>query len=125
MNLRTLVLAAVATGTMLPSSTDAADVKKGKMVYRKCVACHSIKKGARHKIGPNLFGIVGRPSGKAPKYTYSKAIRLANLIWDEATLNNFIKNPKKLIKKTKMSFAGIRNDNQRANLIEYLKTLTD
>ena len=125
MNLRTLVLAAVATGTMLPSSTDAADVKKGKMVYRKCVACHSIKKGARHKIGPNLFGIVDSPSGNALGYTYSKAMKMANLTWDEATLDVFIKKPKKLIKKTKMSFAGIRKNDQRANLIAYLKTLTD
>ena len=125
MNLRTLVLAAVATGTMLPSGADAADVKKGKMVYRKCVACHSIKKGARHKIGPNLFGIVGSPSGNALDYTYSKAMKMANLTWDEATLNIFIKKPKKLIKKTKMSFAGIRKNEQRANLIAYLKTLTD
>ena len=125
MNLRTLVLAAVATGTMLPSSTDAADVKKGKMVYRKCVACHSIKKGARHKIGPNLFGIVDSPSGNALGYTYSKAMKMANLTWDEATLDMFIKKPKKLIRKTKMSFAGIRKNEQRANLIAYLKTLTD
>ena len=125
MNLRTLVLAAVATGTMLPSITDAADVKKGKKVYRKCVACHSIKKGARHKIGPNLFGIVDSPSGNALGYTYSKAMKMANLTWDEATLDMFIKKPKKLIKKTKMSFAGIRKNEQRANLIAYLKTLTD
>ena len=125
MNLRTLVLAAVATGTMLPSSTDAADVKKGKKVFRKCVACHSIKKGARHKIGPNLFGIVGSPSGNTLGYTYSKAMKMANLTWDEATLDVFIKKPKKLIKKTKMSFAGIRKNDQRANLIAYLKTLTD
>ena len=65
MNLRALVLAAAATGAMLSSGAEAADVKKGKKVYRKCVACHSIKKGARHKIGPNLFGIVGSPSGTA------------------------------------------------------------
>ena len=125
MKLSTLVFAATAFGIIFSSNADAADAKEGKKVFRKCVACHSITKGARHKIGPNLFGIVGRPSGKAPKYTYSKAIRSANLIWDEVTLNDFIRKPKKLIKKTKMSFSGIRNDNQRANLIEYLKTLTD
>ena len=125
MNLRTLVLAAVATGTMLTGGADAVDVKKGEKVYRKCVACHSIKKGARHKIGPNLFGIVDSPSGNALDYTYSKAMKMANLTWDEGTLNKFIKNPKKLIKKTKMSFAGIRKHDQRANLIAYLKTLAD
>ena len=125
MNLRTLVLAAVATGTMLPSGADAADVKKGKKVYRKCVACHSIKKGARHKIGPNLFGIVGSRSGNALGYTYSKAMKMAKLTWDEATLDAFIKKPKKLIKKTKMSFPGIRSYEQRANLIAFLKTLAD
>ena len=110
---------------MISSGADAADVKKGKKVYRKCVACHSIKKGARHKIGPNLFGIVGSRSGNALGYTYSKAMKMANLTWDEATLDVFIKKPKKLIKKTKMSFAGIRTHDQRANLIAYLKTLTD
>ena len=125
MNLRALVLAAAATGTMLSSGATAADAKKGKKVYRKCIACHSIKKGAPHKIGPNLFGIVGSPSGNALGYTYSKAMKMANLTWDEATLDVFIKKPKKLIKKTKMSFVGIRKNDQRANLIAYLKTLTD
>ena len=125
MKLSALFFAATAFGIIFSSSADAANAKKGEKTFRKCVACHSITKGARHKIGPNLFGIVGRPSGKALKYTYSKAIRSENLVWDESTLNDFIKNPKKLIEKTKMSFAGIRNDNQRANLIEYLKTLTD
>ena len=125
MNLRALALAVAATGTMLSSGATAADVKKGKKVYRKCVACHSIKKGARHKIGPNLFGIVDSPSGNALGYTYSKAMKMANLTWDETTLERFIKNPKKLIKKTKMSFPGIRSYEQRANLIAYLKTLAD
>ena len=125
MNLRTLVLAAVATGAMLPGGADAVDVKMGKNVFRKCVACQSIKKGARHKIGPNLFGIVDSPSGNALGYTYSKAMKMANMTWDEGTLDRFIKNPKKLIKKTKMSFAGIRSNEQRADLIAYLKPLAD
>ena len=125
MVLRTMVLAAVSSGFILSCGADAADVKKGKKVFRKCVACHSVEKGARHKVGPNLFGIVGSPSGKAPGYTYSKAMNTANLNWNEAALDLFIKKPKNMIKKTKMSFAGIRKDDQRANLIAYLKTLTD
>ena len=125
MKLSALFFAATAFGIIFSSSADAANVTKGKKVFRKCVACHSITKGARHKIGPNLFGIVGSPSGNALDYTYSKAMKMANLTWDEATLNTFIKKPKKLIKKTKMSFAGIRKNEQRANLIAYLKTLTD
>ncbi len=125
MNFRTLVFAATACGIMFSFSSDAADAKKGKKVFRKCVACHSITKGARHKVGPNLFGIFGRSSGKAPRYTYSKAMKSENLIWDEETLHAFVKNPKKVVKKTKMSFAGLRNDGQRADLIAYLKTQSD
>ena len=126
MKTRPLVTAAtVIVAISMADMASAANAKKGKKQFRKCVACHTVKRDGKHKIGPNLFNIVGRPAGKAEGYNYSKAMRASNLTWDAATLDAFIKKPRSVIKKTKMSFAGIKQDNRRAQLIAYLKTFTE
>lgn len=99
---------------------------KGEKVFKKCKACHTVDEGGKNKVGPNLFGIVGKAAGGVEGFKYSKALMEAaegGLVWDEANLDAFLKKPKKFLKKTKMSFGGIKKDEQRANLIEYLKTL--
>lgn len=98
------------------------DAGKGEKVFKKCKACHTIEQGGKNKIGPNLFGIVGKKSGSAEGYKYSKAMENADLTWDEATLNEYLKKPKALVKGTKMSFAGLKKESDRDNLIAYLKT---
>ncbi|MCC3306498.1 c-type cytochrome [Sneathiella sp. HT1-7] len=98
------------------------DAAKGEKVFKKCKACHTIEQGGKNKIGPNLFGIVGKKSGSAEGYKYSKAMENADLTWDEATLNEYLKKPKALVKGTKMSFAGLKKESDRDNLIAYLKT---
>ncbi len=100
----------------------AGDAAKGKKVFKKCKACHSIKAGKK-KVGPSMFGVVGRKAGTAQGYRFSKAMKGSGLTWDEATLDKFLKKPKKVVKKTKMGFAGLKKDNQRADVIAYLKTL--
>ena len=100
----------------------AGDAAKCRKVFKKCKACHSIKAGKK-KVGPSMFGVVGRKAGTAQGYRFSKAMKGSGLTWDEATLDKFLKKPKKVVKKTKMGFAGLKKDNQRADVIAYLKTL--
>ena len=99
------------------------DAVKGQKVFKKCKACHTVNEGGKKLIGPNLFGIVGKKSAQMEGFKYSKAMTASGLTWDEATLDTFLKKPKAMIKKTKMTLAGLKKDKQRANVIAYLKTL--
>lgn len=98
----------------------AADIEAGKKVFRKCKACHSLKEGTK-KVGPSLFGIIGSKSGQMKGYKYSKAMKNADITWDEATLDKYLAKPKDLIKGTKMIFPGLKKAQDRENLIAYLK----
>ena len=120
-----LILSALVMATVSFSSVSFAegDAVKGKKVFKKCKACHSVNDGGKNLVGPNLFGIVGSKSAQKAGYKYSKAMIASGLTWDEATLETFLAKPKALVKKTKMTFAGLKKDKQRANVIAYLKTL--
>ena len=124
MNKAKFFAVALASAMALTSATAiaAGDTAKGKKVFKKCKACHAIKAGKR-KVGPSMFGIVGKKAGTTKGYKFSKAMKNSGLTWDEATLDKFLKKPKKLVKKTKMSFGGLKKDSQRADVIAYLKTL--
>ncbi|MEM7237356.1 MAG: cytochrome c family protein [Pseudomonadota bacterium] len=114
-------IALVATGSI----AEAADVKKGAKVFRKCKACHKIEDG-KNAVGPHLFGIVGRPVAGVDGYKYSKAMTGhadGGTIWDPAELDAYLTNPKKYVKGTKMSFGGLKKDADRANVIAYLETI--
>ena len=102
-------------------SAEAGDEKKGAKVFKKCKACHTIKEGGKNKAGPNLYGIVGRKAAQVKGYKYSKAMKASDVTWDEATLDKFLTKPKKMMKKTKMAFSGLKKEKQRADLIAYLK----
>ncbi len=99
------------------------DAAKGAKVFKKCKACHTVNDGGKNLVGPNLFGIVGMKAAQVKGYKYSKAMKASGLTWDEATLDTYLKKPKALVKKTKMTFIGLKKDKQRANVIAYLKTL--
>ena len=99
----------------------AGDAAAGEKVFKKCKTCHSFDPGKR-KLGPHLKGVVGRKAGSVEGFKYSKAMAGSDITWDEASLDGFLKKPKKFLKGTKMSFGGLKKDEQRADLIAYLKT---
>jgi len=102
----------------------AGDAAKGEKVFKKCAACHSVA-DKTNKVGPYLTGVVGRPVATAEGYAYSedmKAFGATGKVWDEATLNTYLENPKAVVAKTKMAFAGLKKQDERDDLIAYLMT---
>jgi len=104
------------------ASTSAAE---GAKVFKKCSACHSIAEGGANKIGPALWGVLGRPAGSVPGYKYSKAMAEYGKNWSFEEMNGFLIKPKGWIKGTKMSFAGLRSAKDRASVILYLNSFSD
>ena len=99
------------------ASTSAAE---GAKVFKKCAACHSIAEGGGNKIGPALWGVLGRQSGSVPDYKYSKAMAAYGKNWSFEEMNGFLIKPKDWIKGTKMSFAGLKKAKERAAVILYM-----
>jgi cytochrome c len=117
------VAAAFTVAALLAPSAQAADPEAGARVFKsQCSACHVVDVG-KNKIGPSLFGIVGRISGKVEGFKYSTANKNAALTWDEATLNKYLTTPREVVPGTIMTYAGLKNETQRADLIAYLSTL--
>lgn len=104
------------------SALAAGDAEAGAVVFKKCALCHSNEAG-KTKIGPSLFGVVGRHSASLPGYNYSEAMKSADKTWDEATLNVYLTSPKALVPGTKMTFPGLPDETDRLNVIAYLATL--
>ena len=98
---------------------------EGAKVFKKCAACHSIKEGGANKIGPALWGVLGRTAGSVPGYKYSKALAAHGKNWSFEEMNGFLIKPKDWIKGTKMSFAGLKNVKDRAAVILYMNENTD
>ena len=101
------------------------DVVNGEKIFKKCVACHSINKGGKNKIGPALYNVVGRVVGGLDNYKYSKALASYGKEWTFAELNGFLKKPSSYLKGTKMSYAGLRKEIDRASVIKYLNQNSD
>ena len=104
-------------GTVLPT----ADVAKGHDISHKCEQCHDLSNGGPNKIGPNLWGVVGRPRASHPGFDYSAAMKAKGGSWTFDELFKFLKSPGAYITGTKMSFAGLPSANDRINLIAYLR----
>ena len=106
-----------------------ASVEAGEVVHKKCVACHTTEKGGANKTGPNLWDVVNRPIASHEGYGYSAAIKEfsqgGSVKWDYEHLDKFLTAPKGFIKGTAMGFAGVKKTQERADLIAYLRTLSD
>ena len=101
------------------------DLATGEKVFKKCAACHSIVKGGKNNIGPALYNVVGRQVGAVNDYKYSKALLGYEKKWTFEELNGYLLKPAKWIKGTKMAFAGLRKEKDRASVILYLNQNSD
>ena len=101
------------------------DINHGEKVFKKCAACHSIVKGGKNAIGPALYNVVGRKIGVIKDYKYSKALVAYDKNWTFEELNGFLIKPAKWIKGTKMAYAGLRKEKDRASVIKYLNENSD
>jgi|TARA_B100000780_G_scaffold222663_1_gene161751 cytochrome c len=101
------------------------DVSNGEKIFKKCASCHSIIKGGKNKIGPALYNVVGRQVGKISDYKYSKALLAYEKEWTFEELNGFLIKPAKWIRGTKMAYAGLRKEKDRASIIKYLNQNSD
>jgi cytochrome c len=113
-------MTALALLCALTTPAAAQDAAAGEKIFKtQCSVCHSVVNGKKG-IGPNLFGLIGRKAGSVPDYQYSSANKTSGLTWDEATLDRYLKAPQQVVPGTKMTYAGLKNDTQRSDLIAYL-----
>jgi len=125
------VTAGIASSETLEEKIDIAalmamgDLAVGEKVFKKCAACHSIVKGGKNNIGPALYNVVGRQTGVVKDYKYSKALSGYGKQWTFEELNGYLIKPAKWIKGTKMAFAGLRKEKDRASVILYLNQNSD
>ena len=101
------------------------DAESGVIIFKKCAACHSINKGGKNKIGPALYNVVGRAVGSVDDYKYSKTLASYGKDWTFEELNGYLQKPASYLKGTKMSFAGLRKESDRASVIKYLNQNSD
>tara|TARA_B100000963_G_scaffold73918_1_gene61996 strand:+ start:101 stop:640 length:540 start_codon:yes stop_codon:yes gene_type:complete len=101
------------------------DINHGEKVFKKCAACHLVNKGGANKIGPALYGILGRKVASKEDYKYSKAMASYDKDWTFEEMNGYLKKPQSYIKGTKMAFAGLRKEKDRASVILYLNKNSD
>ena len=105
-----------------PTPVSAGDPGAGKTVFGKCAACHAVVAG-QNKVGPSLYGVVGRHSASVAGFNYSEAMKATNWDWTPEQLNTYLVEPRAVVVGTKMIFAGLKADTDRANVIAYLSTL--
>jgi cytochrome c len=117
-----LLLAAIALVPVVAfGGTAAGDPTRGEQIYKRCGGCHSID---RNRVGPMHLGLFGRKAGSVAGFNYSKAMRESGIVWDEGTLDKFLENPRGVVPGTKMTYAGVKDPQERADLIAYLRQAT-
>lgn len=119
-----LILSAAAAALLSTAAHAAGDPVLGKTQAAVCTACHSFEKGGMNKIGPNLNGIFGKKAGTNPTFLYTQGMKTYDVVWDEASIDKWITNPKLILPTTKMVYPGQGNAEARANIIAFLKEAT-
>jgi len=109
-----------AAGPSLNTLLASADVAKGEKVFAKCAACHTINQGGANGVGPNLYATLGKPLGHAPGFAYSDALKGVGGTWTFEAMDKWLKSPRDFAPGTKMTFAGLGNAEDRANVIAYI-----
>lgn len=120
MRLLAALLAALLSGGASASAADG-NAERGEEIYTRCLACHTL---AQNRVGPRHCGLFGRKAGGVPNYAYSSAMKKYGVTWNDETLDRFIENPMKTVPGTKMGYAGVKDAQERADLIAYLKRST-
>ena len=121
------MLAFAVLTVLATARAQAADAQRGKALYQECKRCHQAGRGARHRIGPHLNDVFGRRAASLARFRYSPAMKRAGaggLIWTEATLDAFVANPRKLVPRSRMSYAGMPAAGDRADLLAWLRTFS-
>lgn len=116
---------AVIAGVATQASAQSGDATRGQRVFnQQCRACHTLEKDGAQTAGPNLHGVFGRKAGTAAGYEFSDAMKKSGIVWDEATMTDYNRDPKAKVPGTKMVFNGVKNAGQLADLVAYLKQAT-
>ena len=120
MKSRAVLVVLTIAGTASSQAADG-DPQRGGQIYQRCLACHSLE---YNRSGPKHCGLFGRQAGTLPGYAYSKAMKASGIIWNELSLDRFLENPLKTLPGTKMAYAGVKDPQERADLIAYLRHAT-
>lgn len=103
----------------------AQDAQAGEVLFERCLACHTVAQGDRNRAGPNLWGVFGSVAGRRDiGYRFSDALKESGLVWGDATMSSYLEDPRKVIPKTRMAFPGMKKADERADLIAYLRSVT-
>ncbi len=122
---KTLVISTLMTAMLATAAHAAGDATKGQQVFKQCALCHTNEAG-KNKVGPSLFGVVGRKPGTEPGYSYSSSMKefgASGHTWTPEQLDTYLVDPRKVVTGTKMIFPGLKKEDDRQNVIAYLETL--
>ncbi|MCF4166452.1 cytochrome c family protein [Zavarzinia compransoris] len=117
-------MAPLALALVTAASAQAADTKKGAIIFKRCATCHTLDAGGPNRVGPNLHGVFGRAAGTAEGFTYSKAMAASGITWTAETIAEYVASPKAMVPGNKMAFVGVKKEDERADLIAYLEEAT-
>ena len=108
----------------LPAPYNTGDIEKGRLTFGQCRACHTPEQGGPNMTGPNLWGVFGRKAASIQGFNYSDGLKASGITWDAAKIDKWITDPRAVVPDTRMSFLGLKNPQDRINVVAYLKTVT-